>query len=134
MVVAHADIENGACELVLRELQLLEVFIGSTIQQGITVIHPGADDAAGNQVGYVTCEVTSNVTHCTDVKVARAHHAVRMGLEGQLIVERDAKGFQFFAHLDAASGHTDGRQLCHVTQFLPGAEQAHLRGHDHVQF
>ena len=50
-----------------------------------------------------------------------------MGLEGHTIVERDAEGFQFFAHLDAASGYTDRRRLCHVTQFLPGAEEAHLR-------
>ena len=127
MVVADADVEDGACELVLRALQLLEVFISSTIQQEITVIHPGADDAAGNHVGYVTCEVTSNVTQCTDVKIARANYAVRMGLEGQLIVERDAEGFQFFAHFDAASGYTDGRRLCSVTQFLPGAEEAELR-------
>ena len=118
VVVADADVEDGACELVMRALQLLEVFIGSNIQQGITVIHPGADAAAGNHVGYVTCEVTSNVTQCTDVKVARAHNAVRMGLEGQLIVEGDAEGFQLFAHIDAASGYTDGSRLCHVTQFL----------------
>ena len=103
MVVADAVVEDDACELVLRALQLLEVFIGSTIQQGITVIHSGADDAAGNHVGYVTCDATSNVTQCTDVKVARAHHAVHMCIEGQLIVERDAEGFQFFAHFDAAS-------------------------------
>ena len=106
MVVADAHVEDGTYELVLRALQLLEVFISSTIQQEITVIHPGADDAAGNHVGYVTCEVTSNVTQCTDMKIARANHAVRMGLEGQLIVERDAEGFQFFAHFDAASGWT----------------------------
>ena len=127
MVVAYADVEDGAYELVLRALHLLEVFIGSTIQQGITVIHPGADDAAGNHVGYVTCEVTSNLTQCTDVKIARAHNAVRMGLEGHIMVERDAEGFQFFAHFDAASGYTDGRRLCRVMQFLPGAEDAHLR-------
>ena len=94
---------------------------------GITVIHPGADDAAGNHVGYLTCEVTSNVTQCTDVKNARAHHAVRMGLEGQLIVQRDAEGFQFFAHIDAASGYTDERRRCRVTQFLPGAKETQLR-------
>ena len=116
-----------AFELVFACVAILEVFIGSTIQQGITIIHPGADDAAGNHVGYVTCEVTSNVTQCTDVKIARAHHAIRMGFEGQLIVERDAEGFQFFAHFDAASGYTDGRRLCRVTQFLPGAEEAHLQ-------
>ena len=104
MMVADAVVENDACKLVLSALQLLEVFIGSTIQQGITVIHLGADDAAGNHVGYVTCEVTSNVMQCTDVKVVRGHHAVRMGLDGQLIVERDVEGFQFLEHFDAASG------------------------------
>ena len=95
VVVADADAEDGACELVSRALQLLEVFISSTIYQGITVIHPDADDTAGYHVGYVTCEVTSNVTQCTDMKIARANHAVRMGLEGQLIVERDAEIFSF---------------------------------------
>ena len=85
MVVADADVEDGACELVLRVLQLLQVFISSTIQQGITVIHPGADDAEGNHVGYVTCEVTSNVTQCTDMKIARENHAVRMGRIGHAV-------------------------------------------------
>ena len=61
MVVAYADVEDGACELVVRALQLLEVFIGRNIQHRITVIHLDAYDAAGNHVGYVTCEVTSNV-------------------------------------------------------------------------
>ena len=126
-MVADADVEDGACELVLRALQLLEVFIGCTIQQGITVIHPSADDAAGNHVGYVACEVTSNVTQCTNVKIARAHYPIRMGFEGQLIVERDAEGFQFFSHFDAASGYADGLRLCRVTQFLLGVEEAHLR-------
>ena len=37
MVAADADVEDGACELALRALQLLEVFIGSTIQQGIII-------------------------------------------------------------------------------------------------
>ena len=50
-----------------------------------------------------------------------------MGLEGQLIVERDAEGFHFRAHFDAASGYTDERRLCGVTQLLAGAEEAHLR-------
>ena len=39
VVVADADVEDGACKLLLRALQLLEVFFGSTIQQEIMMLH-----------------------------------------------------------------------------------------------
>ena len=37
VVDADTDVEDSACELALRALQLLEVFIGSTIQLGIII-------------------------------------------------------------------------------------------------
>ena len=70
--------------------------------------------------------MTSNVTQCTDVKLHERTTPFVWASKVNLL-SSVTEGFHFFAHFDAASGYTDGRRLCDVTQFLPGAEEAHLQ-------
>ena len=67
----------------MRHLKPLEIPVGHTTHQAVTVIEPGGNDSLGEHFGTVEVQQRSNVSQCAEVAVASANHIRDMTVRRQ---------------------------------------------------
>ena len=99
-VIASPCPRNHPCERVEDPLQLREVLGGCSMENGVTVVETGSDHRTCHHTSRLLVDTSTYMTQGSDVEMSSLTYIVHVSVEGELVVESDAKALHCFGNRD----------------------------------
>lgn len=118
-VIASPCPRNHPCECVEDPLQLPEVLGGCSMENGVTVVETGSDHRTCHHTSRLLVDTSTYMTQGSDVEMSSLTYIVHVSVEGEIVVESDAKALHCFGNRDLSV--TKSRHSNFTLSSIPGA-------------